>query len=70
MIHSPVEGSSNVLSTAHEGNAMQVTFKHGGTYEYPNIDKDKYSEILAAESVGKALNALNIKGIKLQDETP
>jgi hypothetical protein len=69
MIHVPIEGSSNILSTAHEGNVMQVTFKHGGTYEYPLVDAYTHSQLRTAESAGKFLNSLGIKGIKLQDVT-
>jgi ribosomal protein L25 (general stress protein Ctc) len=69
VIHTPVEGSSNVRSTGHEGSVMQVTYAHGGTYEFPNVDKEQYDRFLAAESAGKFLNSWGIKGTKLQDET-
>ena len=69
MIHIPVE-SSNIVSVGHEGDSMQVTFRHGGTYEYSDVAKDQFDRMLAAESAGKFLNSWGIKGVKLQEETP
>jgi hypothetical protein len=47
---------------------LEVTFKHGGTYEYKGVDKDEFNKLLSAPSAGKHLNSLGITGIKIKDE--
>jgi hypothetical protein len=58
--------SSNVASVGHEGDTLQVTFKHGGTYEYSGVTKDAFNKLVNASSIGKHLNAMGIKGTKIQ----
>ena len=58
--------SSNISSVGHEGDTLQVTFKHGGTYEYSGVSKDAFNKLVNAPSVGKHLNAMGIKGVKLE----
>jgi hypothetical protein len=65
MIHIPVI-SSNIKSVAHEGEVMEVVYNHGGTYRFPGVDKDQFNSLLAAQSIGKSLNALGVKGIKVE----
>lgn len=60
--------SSNIKSVAHEGETMQVTFVHGGTYQYSGVDKDTFNGLLSAPSIGKALNQLGLLGVKLNPE--
>jgi len=67
MIHIPIV-SSNIISAGHEGDVLEVTFKHGGTYEYKGVDKDEFNKLLSAPSAGKHLNSLGITGIKIKDE--
>lgn len=52
----PVE-SSNVAAVGHQDNTLYVEFKHGGLYRYFNVPAETYQAMLAADSVGKFLNA-------------
>ena len=67
MIHIPVT-SSNIKSVAHEGEVMEVTYNHGGTYAFSGVDKDQFNGLLSSQSIGKSLNALGLKGVKLEPE--
>lgn len=58
--------SSNISSVGHEGDTMEVLYKHGTPYRFSPIDKDTFNDILNAPSVGKAIHALGIKGIKIE----
>jgi hypothetical protein len=58
--------SSNIVSIGHEGTTLQVTFKSGSTYEYHPVDKDDFNKLLNASSVGKTLNGLGLKGVKIE----
>jgi hypothetical protein len=60
--------SSNIKSVAHEGDTLEVTFKHGGTYQYSGVDKDTFNGLLSAPSIGKALNQSGLLGVKLNPE--
>lgn len=52
----PVD-SSNVAAVGHKDNTLYVEFKHGGLYRYFNVPAETYQAMLAADSVGKFLNA-------------
>ena len=65
----PVE-SSNIESVGHDGaETLRVQFKSSGAYDYRGITETEFIDLVNAESVGKAYNALTrgkgIKGIKL-----
>lgn len=51
--------SSQIDAIGHNGEStMHVKFKGGTTYEYQNVDVDRYNAIKGADSVGKAFNSL------------
>lgn len=52
--------SSNVARIGWDNNSLYVDFKNG-SYEYKNVPKRIYNEMLEAESKGKYLNA-HVKG--------
>ena len=66
MKHHKVE-SSNIESVAHKGTVLHVKFKHGGTYEYLDVSPEKFEALKGAESVGKHLNQMGIKGKKVTE---
>jgi hypothetical protein len=54
--------SSNINTIGHDedNSILEVEFKGGTVYEYSNVSKDVYDELMLAESVGKYFNQ-NIK---------
>lgn len=54
--------SSNVWAVGYDAEFARlfVEFTTGATYRYDGVEKDVYESLMAAESVGKFLNA-NIK---------
>lgn len=64
MIHHAIT-SSNIASIAHERTTMHVTFRHGGTYEYLDVSKEDFNELLNSKSPGKHLNLMGIKGKRI-----
>ncbi len=64
MIHHHVT-SSNIESVAHKGTVLHVKFKHGGTYEYLDVSQEQFLGLKHAESVGKHLNSMGLKGKKV-----
>lgn len=56
MIRQNVE-SSNVASVGHADTTLEVEFKHGGVYRYYNVSAEKFEALMAADSIGKYLNA-------------
>ena len=59
--------SSNITSVAHKGSVLHVRFKNGGLYEYQGISKDDFNDLVNAESVGRHLNQMGIKGKKVTE---
>lgn len=59
--------SSNIKALAHnpETNIMGVIFNSGTEYHYENIPLELYSQIVNAESVGRAFSQL----VKTQPES-
>ncbi len=51
--------SSNIASCGHcaKTNTMAVKFKSGGTYHYPDVDREVFDNLMVAESVGKHYHA-------------
>jgi hypothetical protein len=70
MKHVEVE-SSHIHSIAHDGDrTMHVTFKGkdgkpGETYAYEGVTVEGHKKLMEAESVGKHLKSLDVKGVKL-----
>ncbi len=55
--------SSNIEEVDHDPktSALTVLFKNGGLYRYDGVPALVFEQLVAAESVGKALNTL-VKG--------
>lgn len=68
----PVE-SSNLAAIGYdaESKTLQVDFKNGKRFQYPNVPPERFAELQAAESVGKFF-ATRIKseflGVPLKDD--
>jgi hypothetical protein len=47
--------SSNLKSVAYDAdsNTMEVAFKKGGTYTYPNVTQEQYNNLMNARSKGQ-----------------
>lgn len=58
MIRTPVE-SSNLAAVGYDANSqiLQVEFKNGSVYNYFRVPAEKHAALMAADSVGKYLNA-------------
>jgi hypothetical protein len=54
-----------IESIAHKGTTLHVKYKGGATYEYQNVTADQFHTLKHAESVGRHLNGMKIKGVKL-----
>jgi hypothetical protein len=50
--------SSNIESLAYENGRLYARFLQGGIYEYENVPEVIFTELLGAESVGKAFHRL------------
>ena len=57
--------SSNVAFLGHNGNKMYVQYKNDTMYEFDGIGLEQFHTILESESVGKAILATKLKGVKL-----
>jgi hypothetical protein len=55
--------SSQIAQVGHEGNKLQVLFRRGGLYEYSDVTKAEFDELINAESLGSHF-AKHIKGVK------
>jgi hypothetical protein len=72
MKHVTVE-SSHIASIAHDGaETMHVTFKGkdgkpGATYAYQGVTVAGHKKLMEAESVGKHLRTMDVKGVRLGD---
>lgn len=55
----PVE-SSNIVALKHDETTqkLSVKFKTGAVYDYENVPKDVFSNVLNAASVGRTFNEL------------
>lgn len=60
--------SSMVSSIAHKGDVLHVTFKGGKTYEYQGVSASQFHALQNADSIGRHLNAMKIKGSLLHPE--
>ena len=51
--------SSNIASCGHcaKTNTMAVRFNSGSTYHYPDVGKETFDGLMAADSVGKHYHA-------------
>lgn len=52
----PVE-SSNIGAITYLGKSLYIQFKGGAVYRYFDVSQDVYTEMMKAESVGKAFHA-------------
>jgi len=61
--------SSNVAAIGHHhGDVLRVQFKSGHVYDYIGVTEPMFDKILEAESVGKAINGLGIKGNRVMED--
>ena len=62
MKRTPVK-SNNIISVGHdpETKTLEVEFKNGGVYRYADVDAERHSAMMKADSVGAFLHA-HIKG--------
>ena len=58
MKRTPVK-SSNIVSVGHDPdtNTLEIEFKGGGVYSYPDVPKAKADALMNAESAGKYFHA-------------
>ncbi len=61
MKHEAVK-SSMAVSLAHKGDVLHVKFKSGKVYEYKGVSSAQFHALKNAESIGKHLNSIGIKG--------
>jgi hypothetical protein len=56
--------SSNVESVGYDEDSqtLEVEFKNGGIYQYFDVKKDVFDDLLSADSIGAYLSA-RIKGV-------
>ncbi len=59
--------SSNIESIGFEKGVMQVKFKNGGLYAYQGVTLEQFVALKAAESIGKHLNSMGIKGKRIDN---
>ncbi len=45
--------SSTIRSVGHDGNTLEIEFKNGSVYHYPDVPAELFEELLAADSVGQ-----------------
>ncbi len=59
--------SSNVATIGYEDGVLEVEFKNGGVYQYPDVTQEEFDSPVKADSVGRWLNQVikpNHEGIK------
>jgi hypothetical protein len=58
----PIYGSSQIDSAGHDegSDTLQICFVNGGTYQYDNVTREQFDELMSAPSAG-AWFAKNIK---------
>lgn len=64
----PVESSNVSAIGHHHGDILRVRFKSGQMYDYIGVTEPMFDKIIEAESVGKAINGLGIKGNRVIEE--
>ncbi len=57
--------SSNIESHGYKKPDMYIKYLKGDTYIFKDVSKELYESIVNAESIGKAMFASKLKGIKL-----
>lgn len=65
--------SSNIEAIGHDGDALHVQYRGGGTYTYAGVPESTFHAARSADSIGRFLH-VNIKGqydhAKLEPEAP
>lgn len=51
--------SSNIASIGHdaETNVLEIEFKNGAVYQYPDVPRWRYNEMMSADSKGQFLHS-------------
>lgn len=57
--------SSNLTHIGHHGHTLHVTYKGGVKYRFEPVPVGIFNQLMAAESKGKFLMAMGIKGVKI-----
>lgn len=57
MTRTPVK-SSSIASIGHDGEHLTVEFNSGRLYHFANVPPAVHQQVMKADSVGKAFNAL------------
>lgn len=50
--------SSNIAAIGFADGLMRVAFKNGNEYKYPGVTAEQHAAVMAADSKGRAINAL------------
>ncbi len=58
--------SSNITHIGHKDNTLHVTYSSGHTYAFDNVSKEHHENLMKADSKGKHLTGMGIKGKKLE----
>lgn len=56
--HQVVSSQIAAMSFNHDSKIVTVGFTNGQSYEYQNVDYERFQAIVSADSVGKAFNSL------------
>ncbi len=58
--------SSNVSSVGHDGDStLEVEYNNSRVYQFFPVSEGQYQQILASPSIGRAINALGIRGMEV-----
>lgn len=61
--------SSAIAAVGHEGTTLRVQFTSGDTYEYQDVDADRFNALITAESPGRHFRTMQLeKGRKIDRE--
>jgi len=60
--------SSNITHIGHEGDMMHVTYKSGNTYAFQGVNPEQHAELMSADSHGKHLAQMGLKGVKVEKD--
>lgn len=67
IVHHQVS-SSNIATVGFSEGVMEVRFKNGGLYRYEGVTLEQFVALKNAESVGRHLNGMGLKGKKINEE--
>lgn len=56
--------SSNIVAIGYKNRTLQVEYKNG-TYRFEDVSEETYNKLMAADSKGKFLAGLKLKGARV-----